>query len=346
MLRSELISAARRVRQAIRRPSMLELFRSRDEQISIDQILETFRDWIKAQETFGVAEERVLDCLGLLELTQISYWNQLIVATTAGGSDTPSSSGFANLRTLLRAADTQIPKLVSLLKADADTSLERDEASDASKMTLLLPEQPEELSTPHRLIEALESVVHFYDGLATVSGPSRTDLALVSCDSGSAKSFEFVGDPKIIEKVKNTILSLWNRLIYFKNQHYIEKIDWAARSLPILDAISELFNKGKLTPQQRDTLRSKITAAAVKFARSGAIIPEIEKNSHFDPSALLMAAPGFLLKWPAEAGGPGAKRVRDAQSAQDADAGLGAPSGADASEMAAILPLGKTSAAA
>ena len=127
----------------------------------------------------------MLDCLDLLELTQISYWNQLIATTAKRGSEPASGAGFANLRTALREADNRIPKLISLLKADADTALERDESADASKMTLLLPELSEELSTPHRPIEALESVVHFYDGLATVSGPSRTDLALVSCDTGS-----------------------------------------------------------------------------------------------------------------------------------------------------------------
>jgi hypothetical protein len=87
---------------------MLVLFRSRDEQISVEQILEAFRDWLKTQETFGVAEERVLDCPDLLELGQISYWNQLIATATP---DLGRASGSRNPTTRQRRSEARIARL-------------------------------------------------------------------------------------------------------------------------------------------------------------------------------------------------------------------------------------------
>jgi len=90
MLRSELLSAAWRVRRAIRQPSMLTLFRLPDQQITPEQMLEAFRDWVTTAAAFGVTEQRILDCLDLVEITRTSYWNQLLMGLTIRTSDPPS----------------------------------------------------------------------------------------------------------------------------------------------------------------------------------------------------------------------------------------------------------------
>ena len=298
MLRSELLSAAWRVRRAIRQPSMLTLFRLPDQQITPEQMLEAFRDWVTTAAAFGVTEQRILDCLDLVEITRTSYWNQLLMGLTTRTSDPPSGMSLGKLRTTLREADLKIPKLIALFQQSGEVA---EPAASAIPMlptiTLLLLEQANELSTTLRITESLQGISNLYEGLAALAGLAESTLAVVACDGADCKSFELTGAAQIIEELKALILTIWSRAIFFKEWHG-DKTKRIATSLPILDHLNELTSNSKISPELGMKLRNLIISGATRFIESGVIIPEIKENSNFDPATLLSASPRLVLKQP------------------------------------------------
>jgi hypothetical protein len=298
MLRSELLSAARRVRRAIRQPSMLTLFRLPDQQITLEQMLEAFRDWVKMETTFGTPEQRILDCLDLVELTRTSYWHQLLAGLATRAPDPPSGMSLAKLRTTLRAADLKIPKLVALFQQGQEAAeAAASTAPVPPTITLFLLEQADQTSTVLRIIESLQGIANLYEALAVLGGLPESTLAILECDGADCKSFELTGAPQIIEELKSLILTIWSRVIFFKEWHG-EKTKLIANSLPILDDLKELTNQSKVSPELGLKLRNLIIAGATKFIDSGSNIPEIKENSNFDPAALLMASPRLVVEQP------------------------------------------------
>ena len=68
-----------------------------------------------------------------------------------------------------------------------------------------------------------------------------THFRVIACDSGSDKSFDFLGVATVIECVKELILSLWNRVIYFSEYRMSERIKLVAEALPVIEK-SQIFN--------------------------------------------------------------------------------------------------------
>jgi len=196
---------------------MLTLFRLPDQQITPEQMLEAFRDWVTTAAAFGVTEQRILDCLDLVEITRTSYWNQLLMGLTTRTSDPPSGMSLGKLRTTLREADLKIPKLIALFQQSGEVA---EPAASAIPMlptiTLLLLEQANELSTTLRITESLQGISNLYEGLAALAGLAESTLAVVACDGADCKSFELTGAAQIIEELKALILTIWSRAIFFK----------------------------------------------------------------------------------------------------------------------------------
>lgn len=49
--------------------------------------------------------------------------------------------------------------------------------------------------------------------LSQVLGKKGDDLSVIGCDSGSDKSFDFLGAAEIVNCVKDIILSFWNKVV-------------------------------------------------------------------------------------------------------------------------------------
>jgi hypothetical protein len=203
MLRSELISGANRVRNALRLPSMAQIFRgtaSAREAPNPEHVLAAFRDWFKAFEEFGKAENAIIDFFDLEDLLKIQFWNRLFFRTP----ETPEATRpFLSMRLRIRDADEKLPQFTHLLQQGPHIAVS-PQTKAVPVLRLILPEQPSQFSTPTRIIEALDSISTFYKALSTFSGLSGgiegltgDDLVVVSCDSGSEKSFDFTGVPQI-----------------------------------------------------------------------------------------------------------------------------------------------------
>ena len=110
-----------------------------------------------------------------------------------------------------------------------------------------------------------------------------------------------MGAASIIESLKEVLLKLWDKAVFFREIQTSNRLELIAQALPIIDRIGDLEVEKKLSPEQAELLRRKVADGAGKFLRVGATIPEMAAVSSHDPRRL-MAPELKQLAAPAEVG--------------------------------------------
>ena len=142
-----------------------------------------------------------------------------------------------------------LPKLTSLLARDSDQIFDpemKDEKpleNGLGQLTVTVIEE-HQLSSPQRLVLTLQSIDGLYRACAQLMGESEEDLCVIACDSGSDKSFDFLCVAKVVECVKEVILSFWDRVVYFRDDKTGRRLELFVQSLPILDKIAAMKQSG------------------------------------------------------------------------------------------------------
>ena len=162
-------------------------------------------------------------------------------------------------------------------------------------LSVLIVEDKDQFSSPARLTQALESISKFYSVVAKLEGESDSDLIVLACDSGSDKSFDFLGLAKLTEQVKDIIISIWDRIVFHRQRSADKSLDHFFKSLPIIDKIEELRKKNALSREQSELLKKHIILGATQFMEAGITIPELEEVSYHNPKQLMKPAPKLLV---------------------------------------------------
>lgn len=110
------------------------------------------------------------------------------------------------------------------------------------------------------------------------------------------KRLIFLVQPKFIEMVKEIILSFWDRVVFFREKKQSERLKLVAESLPIIDEIGSLESQQKLSREQAELLRRNIIKGTNKFISVGAVIPEIEETTVYEPRKLLKPEAKLLIE--------------------------------------------------
>lgn len=171
--------------------------------------------------------------------------------------------------------------------------------AEYTKLTVIVIEEEGQFSRPERLIEVLSGVVALYENCARIEGVTSSHLTVLACDSGSDKSFDFLGFAKVMEQVKEIFIALWDRVVFYKEKKLSSQIEVVAQGLPVLAKLTELESTEILGREEAEIIRRGILDGCGRILRAGAIIPEIHAHSSHNPR-VLMAAEKMLLMPPAE----------------------------------------------
>jgi hypothetical protein len=168
------------------------------------------------------------------------------------------------------------------------------------KLSVLVIEN-ELISTPTRLVTVLESIIEIYEVVSDIGDKPSTDLSVVSCDSGSDKAFDFLGLAKTIQEVKEIILGVWDKIIFYKENKVGKNIELIVKALPAIDKIGDMEKKKTISPEKAELLRRKLISGVTKFVDSGSIIPEINDRTYYNPRELMapqhkmLTSSGFVM---------------------------------------------------
>ena len=234
---------------------------------------------------FNEPTKNLLRIFNLDELTNPAFW---AAAVSENGLQLVNRSYQA-----LSRAEGFLPLIIKMLETDTDRidSVRASEHSykDAEILSVFIVENEHEYSDVGRITHLLDAVSTLYDVCAEVNGDKPDKLRLIGCDSGSDKSFDFLGHGKTIECVKDTFFQLWDRIAFYKERRSSEQIKTVIEALPGYEHIGDLEQKEKIDHDTAERLRHKLDTSLEKFYNSGAYIAEAKDRIHYD--ARQIAAP-------------------------------------------------------
>lgn len=303
MLRSEIIAGTERLLLALKDAKVSEVISTllkREGKIEEKDILECYTAFVRRKEQFSDVEATLMKIFELNFLLDYEFW-VFLISTEKGQLRSPVVYEKYNS---LKFAMEYVPKIVSLLRRSYDdmpikaaTEYSGEASSGFSKLRVFLHED-EQISTPKRLAITLEAIDDFYHVLKEVEDTNAEELRVISCDSGSDKAFDFLGAAKIIECVKDLIICLWDKVVYYRENQTGRRLELVTQSLPIIDKIDGLCEEGKLEAEKAELLKRQVTEAVGNFLKSGATILEMDMHAVQSPKILMRAERKLLSPYP------------------------------------------------
>lgn len=295
MRREDLIAAVERISTDLRETGLAALTNGRSREGGrSDQggFLQTLYLWSAASSTYGEIEKKILGIFSLQILLEPDSWPQIQEAYTEGHLD--------EFVARIRNASEFGRQIVKLLTPDYQEAVNSEsenlpsELRGKSILKALVVEDDGRFSNPDRIVFAIRSISDLYVVHAALDFQEPDDLVLLSCDSGSDKSFDFAGAGKTIAAVKDTIIGLWDRVVFHRHAQAGATVELIAQTLPVLERISELEKSNKLPPELAEQLRRKTLGACAKFVEAGVIIPEMDREASHSPRSLMSPSTKLL----------------------------------------------------
>ncbi len=295
MTRQQIIDAAEQIKVAIDTAGISSLMGTTRDRMTLQDYLKAFKQYNIMAEQFSEGALFLEKELGFSSLRDPDPWIEM---SKAGGieADNPLSNVKGIIETL-----SSISNLLSKNKINTEDYEGKEVLS-----LILFEDENKPRSSPRRISESLESIELLYEACARMQGLPSDNVEVVSCDSGSDKLFDFLGSTSVVGAVKELILSIWERVIFYRNRKLQERISLLTHSLPVLDNVTELEMNGSLSADEGELTRNAIVNGVTKFLSSGSMIKEIRERTTFDerslmaPEALEVSANGLSHQAPAE----------------------------------------------
>ena len=255
--------------------------------------LTSFYRYSLATHSYTEDEVELCKILAIDNLLDVSYWESL--------SSISSPREIHEILLNVNFAIKQLPKILELSKQDYVQEIKNDgaelpeELKGKELLSLIIVEESGQFSSPLRLTKALAAISDLYSAIATIENEAESDLIVLACDSGSDKSFDFLGLAKVMEQVKEIIIAIWDRRVFHRQRHMSESLTLISESLPILEKINDLKTGGTIGPEQAEILKRKIITGTTQFIEAGAVIAELESVSTHSPRQLMRPEPKLLV---------------------------------------------------
>lgn len=304
MRRVEIIESVVRVESALKKSGLTKIVRGlgdRESKESGKVLLQALRDYSLLAKDFGTAEKQIVEILKLQILGDTDFWIHAVTAPM-------EPPVIHTLYGALRFVDDYLSKFLKLLETDAIQAARETsdkpptEREGLNVLSVIVIENSKQLSRPIRLINILESITLLYEANAILLNAPSESLSVIGCDSGSDKAFDFLGLANVMKNVKEVILSLWDRVVFFREKQMEVRIDLIRKSLPVVEHVSDLERQKKIDPEQAELLRRKLFEGCTKFMESGAIIPEFQDRAIHNPRVLMSPQPKLLTRRASDGG--------------------------------------------
>jgi hypothetical protein len=297
MRRAEIIAGIKNVLNAIQESGLRELLATPRDRSGADPnfamaLMKSFKKYSHHAVTFGQVEREMVEILRLDVLDEPEVWFQAI---------TDPAETLRELFSRLRFAGPQLEKFLALLETDATKIAEEsaratiEHVSSSATISALILEEKNHFSSPERLIKVLRSISLLYEAVAILKNSSPSTLSVVGCDSGSDKSFDFLGLASVIDGVKEILIAAWDRIVFYRERKIEARLELINKSLPIIEQISAMEDQRAIGPEQAEILRRRVTEGVTLFVEAGVVIPEISQRSSYNPRHLLAPEPKLLV---------------------------------------------------
>jgi hypothetical protein len=268
MRRAELVDGIRELLDALESSNLetvlADLIRGEEDRESVNaRMLGALMSWSFRERGAPPASRHLVELFDLRDLNDPAAWSKLV-------SESGREYGGA-LYGRVEFVSRYLPRITRLLQSDVAVPPGR------SELTVVLVESDQPLSGLDRVRKVLDSVDRLYQACRSVQGLGPDELSVAGMDSGGDKTFDFLGDSATIERVKEIIVSLWDRVAFIRGHRMSTRISLVAETLPVIEQVATLERDQKLLPEDAEALRRSVIEAVTLFLESGALIPEIDR---------------------------------------------------------------------
>ncbi|MEZ4698699.1 MAG: hypothetical protein R2834_00090 [Rhodothermales bacterium] len=286
MTRQQIIAAAEQIAQAVEQAGIAELLSSTSD-LSLQDYLKSFKQYNILAEKFSDGALFLEKELGFAPLREPDPW---IVMSKNGEIDADNPL-------------KHIAGVIATLSAIGNMLTESTGGDDTPEgretLSLVLFEQESRMgSSPRRISDALDSIAALYEACARIQHAAYDDLEVVSCDSGSDKLFVFEGNEAVIGPLKELILSIWERIVFYRERTLQERISLLTHSLPVLDKVAEMELHGSITSNDAEMTRKAIVSGVKRFLSSGSMMQKVSGRDAIDERSLIMPEPAAAVAAP------------------------------------------------
>ncbi|MBC8154677.1 MAG: hypothetical protein H7Z72_17405, partial [Bacteroidetes bacterium] len=193
-----------------------------------EDIIESMEKYSYYYRNFSDNDKKLIEILGLQGMESPKLWATILTSQYA--KERRMDETIIQYYGPLNFIDKYLDQILHLFKQDNVTYTQRsnqtvvDSASpnQGETLTVVLPEKDSDVSSsPERLIKALNSINSLYKVLSEIMGHQGDDISVLAIDSGSDKSFDFLGAAKVMTALKELIIDLWDSVVFFggKKRH-------------------------------------------------------------------------------------------------------------------------------
>ncbi len=256
---------------------------------AMEAILSSLQTYSVFAANFSDATKEIAEIFNLSALTGTKFWQLLL------SPDRDSMNAIYEISEALNLVTNHLPQVIELLESDTlaktikGIDSHHPKYADRGIIRLILIDNDENPSSPRRLSDLLEGTQTLYNVCALINQEPTEELRIIACDSGSDQSFDLVGAAKVVDCVKELILSMWDRIVYFRELQMSQRIKLVAETLPLLEQLAKLEERNGISAEEATRLRYGLAEGAGKFLASKAIIAEMEKAevTRFNPRQLI-----------------------------------------------------------
>lgn len=291
MRRTELVSAIRDIGRALEESKIPEVLKSVSSEgdpegmgpRAIPVMFAVMKEYAKQTINFGEIHNAIIDTFGLKELSDPDWWANHILSSEKPGTDLRVMSW--RVRFILGG----LPSILSLLQYDYEqTDSQQDNLPiGTSVLKIILFEEKNAFSSPQRLVVALEGLTEVYEACARIEKVSVNTISVLACDSGSDKSFDFLGIAKVFEQVRLIINDMWDKIVYFRHFEEEKKIELVTKHLKVLETTSEMANNNQLSNEEAEIIKKLTISGVSKLMEAGVATDELNQRKVYEPRQLL-----------------------------------------------------------
>jgi len=260
-------------------------------------LLNALHSYAVSAKDYNSIDNQIQEILSLSDLVDPKQWGDLIIIKEPSGS-----RHLYELRMNIIIATKFLPEIIEIItpayllanKLSKGITIQKQSAEKTAVISLTLLDNSTLPLSTNRFISLFESIETFYKVSSKILDISGETLIIVGADSGSEINIDVSGTAKIIQMVKEILLSLWDRIMLFREIQTAKRISLVAQALPIVDQISSMEKDGKIEREQAEILRREVIDASRKFLSCGATIPEMNKTSTIKPNQLLAPEPKLI----------------------------------------------------
>lgn len=282
MRRETLINALSRIRSDLIECQFVELFQmfidsrraSKEDGQIPSSLFSSFQKYIEKTSSYSSTENYILDVLELKDLKSSEWWHRFAIS--------PEPSIYWIMSNNVNFAINHIPKLIKLfhqkgveeaVSAENLTAINRE---DLESFSVIIIEEEDENSRPERLIQCLNSVSLIYSAISEIKNINSSSLVVLSCDSGSDKSFDFLGVADVVREVRKCFAGIFSYRLLNRQVQASANIELVAQALPVISEIEIMRKNGALTGEQADRLRHNLLKGAGQFLDCGAVTSDMD----------------------------------------------------------------------